>query len=42
MINGFLVGLVVKDTIEITDCFPVPMVEEDTGELCVRVVREFL
>lgn len=32
MINGFLVGLVVKDTVEITDCFPLPMVEEDTGE----------
>lgn len=41
MINGFLVGLVVKDTVEITDCFPVPMVEEDTGELYVEVVREF-
>jgi len=35
MINGFLVGLVVKDTVEITDCFPVPAVEEDTGELPV-------
>lgn len=32
MINGFLVGLVVKDTVEITDCFPVPILEEDTGE----------
>jgi len=32
MINGFLVGLVVKDTVEITDCFPVPAVEEDTGQ----------
>ena len=39
MINGFLVGLVVKDTIEITDCFPVPMVEEDTGELYVEFAR---
>ena len=42
MINGFLVGLVVKDTVEITDCFPVPMVEEDTGKLYVEVMREFL
>ena len=39
MINGFLVGLVVKDTVEITDCFPVPMVEEDTGELFIVFER---